>query len=91
MCIGYIVPNTYKVLDTEIGRASYKSLTSNVLCYSEFHARCDIGQLKSIHFDYPLNVIPRRGAKNRFFLCGVCSIKVYIETNNAIFNINIFR
>ena len=39
--LGYIVSNTYKVLNTEIGRASYKSLTSNVLCYTEFHARCD--------------------------------------------------
>ena len=39
--LGYIVSNTYKVLDIEIGTASYKNLTSNVLCYSELHARCD--------------------------------------------------
>lgn len=27
--------NTYKVLDNEIGRVSYKFLTSNFLCYTE--------------------------------------------------------
>ena len=43
-----------KVLDTEIGRVSYKSLTSKVLCYSEFHAMCDLQATKdySVIFQY---------------------------------------
>ena len=37
------VSSTWQVLNTEIDRASYKSLTSNAVCYYEFmHARCDL-------------------------------------------------
>ena len=50
------VSSTCKVLNTEIGRASYKSLTSNAVCYYEFmDARCDLQSNENIfHFNYPL-------------------------------------
>ena len=38
-----VFSSTFIVLNTKIGRASYKSLTSKAACYSEFvHARCDL-------------------------------------------------
>ena len=66
-----------KVFDTEIRRGSYKSLPSKVLCYTEFHAMCDLQATKD--YSVQLSFIWHPRVKNRchFFLVRqqlMCSI-----------------